>query len=53
MRETEWNKFTGWVSAPLNTQMPLWQLGLLFLILIVVAFVVYDNMHILTTALES
>lgn len=53
MVKAEFQRFTNWVTAPVSSQMPLWQVGLLFLILIVVAYMVYDNMDVVTTALSS
>lgn len=44
----EWSNFKNWCSAPFKQPMPIWVLVALVGAFVVVAFIVYDNLDIIT-----
>lgn len=49
----EWEKFKGWLSAPFTTQLPMWQAMLVFVLFVVIAWFVVDNLEILKQGLTT
>jgi hypothetical protein len=51
--EQEWENFKGWITAPFSTQVPMWQAILIFVLFVIIAYFVVDNLEILKMGLQS
>lgn len=49
--QNEFDKFKGWVTAPFTTQVPMWQAILTFIVFVIIAYVVVDNLELLKKGL--
>lgn len=48
----ELDKFKAWMASPVSTIIPLWQMFVMFGVFIVIAYLIWDNQHIIETVLK-
>lgn len=49
MLKEEYERLKTWVTAPVNTQLPLWQILVFLMVFIIVVNIVIDNQDLINT----
>ncbi len=50
--EQEYETFKGWLTAPFTTQVPMWKMIITFIVFVVIAYFVVDNLELLKKGLQ-
>lgn len=50
--QSEFDKFKGWVTSPFTTQIPMWQAIVTFIVFVIIAYFVVDNLELLKKGLQ-